>query len=297
MTKGTDPAVLRRKAGAARPNAAPPPDAMTWERAWRLACERSLSHAIGLSCRVRSVNATACPAPEIAGLVEEGDLPLLLEGASGFGAAVLDVQLMAAMIEAQTMGRVLGRPAAPRPVTRTDAALIADPLDRLLGAFEERAAGLGEAATAAGLRYATLASSAEAMALALPDAEHALSEIVMSVGEGERTGRLRILLPVRPPAPEIEKVGPDADWSDTLARSLLASHTVLTAVLARHRMPADRVTRLAPGDLVPLAPQALSQVALTGCTGRVAARGRLGQSGGMKAILLQDLDPLRLGAP
>ncbi|WP_099823365.1 FliM/FliN family flagellar motor switch protein [Oceaniglobus indicus] len=286
----TDPGVLRRMMGE-RPPPTPDVDEMTLERAWRLGIVRGLSRAIDLTCTVTSYRTAPLPAADIVSQIEAGDLAVLLEGTAGFGAAVLDAQVLAAMIESQTMGRVLSRTAAPRPVTRTDAAMAADPLDLVLSEFEARAEGLNGAESAAALRFATLPSGPEALALALPDEPHVLTEIVLRLGDGERTGRMRFILPLpRAPDPEsAEDSGPE--WADGLERSVLASTVTLTAVLARLTMPVDAVARLAPGDLLMLNPKALSQVVMTGCTGQATARGRLGQSGGMKAVLLQDPDP------
>ncbi|WP_157937589.1 FliM/FliN family flagellar motor switch protein [Oceaniglobus roseus] len=281
--------VLQRKAGAARPAA--PKAEMTVERAWRLALTRGLSAAIGLTLRfVGHATCEVAPA-EIPELVEQGDLTLLLEGPWGFGAAVLDVQLMAAITEVQTMGRVLGRAAVPRVPTPTDAALVADPLDRVLKEFEARASGLDGVATATGLRFATLAAGADAMALALRDEPHRLVECRMELDGSGREGRLRILLPPELEVPDALRSEDRRAWSEDLSQHLMKSHADLRAILARLRLPVEEVTALAPGDLLEIDPRALSQVELAGCTGAVMARGRLGQSGGMKAILLETLDP------
>lgn len=81
--------------------------------------------------------------------------------------------------------------------------------------------------------------------------------------------------------------GPDAaEWSRKMERVVLASDLALQARLGRVRMPVDKVLEMRAGDTLPFLPEDLQRVELVAGAGQVVARGRLGQSGGFRAVKL-----------
>ena len=286
MSVGVPQSALRRKLGKGRAPVVAP--AMTLGRAWRLALVHGLSEAAGLVLTMDDIQTGTVDPPDMPGLMQRGDLAILMEGNHGCGVALLDVQLMAALIEAQTMGRVLVRPARPRVPTATDGALVADPLDRVLTLFEAQAEDLEDAETCFGMRYATPLVDGRAVMLALPDDTHRLNEITLSLGDTERKGRLRLILPVKVPV-EDAVPGIDEDWQKGIERNLMGAHAELTAVLTRLHLPIERVSDFQVGDMLTIPSISLSEVALTSCTGTIVAQGRLGQANGQKAMLLDKL--------
>ncbi len=286
MTQGARSSTIRRKVASA---AAPAPiGAMTLERAWRLALVHGLSGAAGLAVTLDSLSGRDVEPIDMGALMDTGDLAILLEGPNGFGVALFDVQMMAGLLEAQTMGRVLARPAQPRTPTPTDGAMIANPLDRVLTLFETHGQGVAGADLCFGLRYATMLTDGRTVMLALPDESHLLSEFIMVLGAGERRGRLRLILPrALPPKADTTDTGPE--WNAQLEQNLMGATATLQAVLTRLQLPIEVITGLAKGDLVPVPATALGRVALSTCTGTVIAQGRLGQKTGMKAILLDGM--------
>ncbi|WP_226782697.1 FliM/FliN family flagellar motor switch protein [Oceaniglobus trochenteri] len=271
---------------------------MTLDRAWRLALVHGLSETAGLDVVMGNHAVRPVDPPAFADLMEDGDLAILLEGVNGFGVALLDVQLMAALIEAQTMGRVLGRPATPRRPTPTDGAMMADPLDRVLALFETHGEGLPGALTCQGMRFATLLTEGRQIMLSLPDEAHILTEITLALGDGKREGRLRLILPEKLPVRDDTQGGPDPDWHRGIESNLMAARAQLSAVLTRLHLPIEQVTEWQVGTLVPLTAKSLTQIALTSCTGTILAQGRLGQVAGGKAVMLDGLThPGESGAP
>jgi len=297
MDVAASKSALRRKLGASRPPVAVP--MMTLARAWRLALVHGLSEAAGLILTMEDLQGRTIEPIDMPQLMERGDLAILLEGHNGFGVALFDVQFTAALIEAQTMGRVLVRPAASRMPTPTDGAMVADPLDRVLGLFETHARTVEGAETCFGMRFATPLGDGRAVMLALPDEPHVLTEFILSFGGTDRRGRLRLILPAKLVTPALNSVG-DPDWQDRIERNLLGAQADLTAVLTRLHLPIERVTNFRVGEMLPISAKALSQVALTTCTGTIVAQGRLGQAGGNKAMLLDrltEIEPPNAQAP
>lgn len=283
MNLGASQSAVRRKLGSARPPAGE--WQMTLARAWRLALVHGFSEAAGLVLTLETHTATSVDPPDMPALMGHGDLAILLEGVNGFGVALLDVQLMAALLESQTMGRALMRPATARVPTPTDGAMVADPLDRALVLFETHGKGVAGADTCFGMRFATPLADGRAVMLALPDAPHVLTDLVLSFGGGDRRGRLRLLLPAALPKPE--GTGADPLWHSGMERNLMGARVQISAVLTRLHLPIAQISIFTVGTLLPVSPTALGQIALVGCTGALVAQGRLGQSHGRKAVMLE----------
>jgi len=113
------------------------------------------------------------------------------EASLNTGLAVLDRELVAAMAEIQTTGRLESRPAALRPMTRTDAALSEPLLARFL-AETALAPGYAPRGKIASLRLARQLISARVLRV---------QEFALELGEGKRQGHLAILVPQAEPEP------------------------------------------------------------------------------------------------
>ena len=120
--------------------------------------------------------------------------------------------------------------------------------------------------------------------MAVDDGEYRVQDLAVTMGEGARTGRLRIVTPFGAP------VAPgDAPVED---RSVLrAVETELHAVLARTRVPYGWLAGLRPGAVLEVPVEALAAVRLEDADGRLVAHARLGQSQGMRALRLLDEPP------
>jgi len=266
---------------------------MTLARAWRLALVHGLSESASLILTMDDLQTSMVEPIDMPRLLGQGDLAILMESNIGFGVALLDVQTMAALIEAQTMGRVLVRAAAPRAPTPTDAAMVADPLDRVLSLFETHGKGVAGAEVCFGMRFATPLADGRAVMLALPDAPHVLHDMTLAFGGTERRGKLRLILPEKPPVPDAAPVG-DPNWQSRIEQNLMGAQAELVVVLTRLHLPIELVTNMKPGDMLPISAKSLSQVSLTTCTGSIVAQGRLGQAGGNKAMLLDRLSEVEM---
>jgi flagellar motor switch protein FliM len=87
-----------------------------------------------------------------------------------------------------------------------------------------------------------------------------------------------------PSAPE----EPDAvPWEAALERQVMAGRVRLTAILHRMHLPLARLGALQVGETLPIPGSALDETAVVGADDRPVAVGRLGQSGGHRAVRLQ----------
>lgn len=300
-----DQGIIRRKlAGAALPAVT----AAGAERAWPLALARMARARLGLAVECGAVRGDRLSLAELLDLPHDRALIALLEGPrGGAGVLVLAPEVLAALIEAQTLGRVLAQPLAPRRPTRTDAALMADLIDAALAALEDALLEEEDLVWTDGFRYAAFLDDPRALALLLEDAAYKVLRCDCELG-GQRRGGILLALPAeghgrrpqRPaPAPAVAEVEADRFTAD-LAAEVLETQVELTAVLGSLRLPLAAALALKPGGLLPLGAAALDAVQLTGQDGRAVATGKLGQQRGVRALRLGDAaaaPPRPLSAP
>jgi flagellar motor switch protein FliM len=285
-------AVLRRMARKAGEAAAEAP-----RRALADALRRAGEEGLGILIEAGAVAEARALPLEIAERLPETPFLALLEGpGGGAGLFALDASALAAVIEVQTTGRVAPAPPPPRRPTRTDAAIVADLVDRVLAELEaELIAGPEAARWASGWRYQMHLPDPRPLPVVLEDVGHRLFEADLVLAGGPRRGRVLLALPavgraaVPPPADAAvaARLIDEADaWSEALEAAVGAAEARLDAVLAVLRLPLAAVTALAPGDRIVLPMAALGSVRLVGPGGAAVATGRLGQAGGCRAVRL-----------
>ncbi|MCC6304556.1 MAG: FliM/FliN family flagellar motor switch protein [Rhodobacteraceae bacterium] len=305
-------AVLRRKAGAVPGTARAAHEA---ERALPVALARAAQDGIGLALAVSRLEARRGTLAELLDLPPPGALLAIVEGpGESLGLVALAPAVLAAVIERQAIGRVTAAAPPARRPTRTDAAMTAPLVDRLLVEF---AAGLGpspDAAWAGGYRYASFLDDPRPLGLLLEDGAYRL--FVAEVGLGspvQKRGEVVLALPAVPraataprrrEAPAAAVAGEEAAdpaaprdrateaaaaaaataWARALETVVLGAPAVLDAVLDRVSLPIAAVLGLRPGALLALPSAAVDRLVLEGPGARRLAEGRLGQARGLRAI-------------
>jgi hypothetical protein len=124
-------ATLKRKlAGEHRESSA---RQMTALRALRLSVARAGEDLFELALGMVGGKQARLLPDDLDGVLSDDDMLMVLDCPGGMtGAASVSLPLVGALIQQQTMGRVLDRPADPRPYTDTDAALAAPLLEGVL---------------------------------------------------------------------------------------------------------------------------------------------------------------------
>ncbi len=255
---------------------------------------------LGLPVAVPEVTAVPVTLADLAEHLEERALLALVEGpGERTGLVALSPVLIATVIEMLTTGRMAPAAPAVRRPTRTDAALCAGIIDRILSETDEGAAEGTEPWTEwpAQFRYASSVEDARLLPLLLEDTRYRLFRCTLSLGaEGERAGGLSFILPeprraaTRPPGADAAEA---ADWQGRLSEALLEFAAGLSAVLARVKRPVSEVMALEPGALLRLPDDAISRVRLEGAGRRFLTEARLGQYRGYLAVRLTHMPDVR----
>lgn len=308
--------VLRRK--LARKRTQPPdegeggarnPRAHPFERALARACA---SIGGGMHASARLSAAREVGQAELLELVEpEGFLTLLAPadaaeaddapGEAEAGLLALDRAAFMALVEILTTGRFSATARPPRRATPTDAALLSDFIDGLLGLRRqesEKQDGAGPEATAPWQRGRFVAD-ARLLSVLLEEGAFELEQldITLSLGREQRSGRLLLGLPV--PAAGAAMAGDDAcaaatgappaqqqAWQRRVEAMVMAVPTELRAVLGRVSLPLEEALQLAPDSRLTLPIGQLEEVRLESGDCRLLALARLGQYRGMRALRL-----------
>lgn len=285
---------LRRKLAVARPAETA---TETGARAWRVAIARAARDCMGLDMAVPVLRDDRRSLGELLDLIPDRALLSVLEGPEqGLGLLALSPEVLAAVIEMQTIGRVTAAAPSPRRPTRTDAAMSVRLVDTALAGLESALATSPDLTWTAGFRYASFLDEARPLGLLLEDVPFRVLSCDVSMADGARNGRILLALPAegrgpRPamPPPLGETPVTAQAWQAALDGAVLGAEVGLDAVIARLRLPLALAMALQPGALIPLREARLDGVALMTPGGETVATGKLGQNRGMRALKLRFL--------
>ncbi|WP_397543292.1 FliM/FliN family flagellar motor switch protein [Roseovarius salis] len=286
MSTQNSSTVIRKKALNAREDFAA--RAMSPSKALRLSLEMACERRLRLPVTVCAVEQRRIPLSELKAQVAPDCLILLLESREAApGVALMDREMVQALVESQTTGHVLSHPAPERPFTDTDAAIGAPLLDALMEGYDDRMSEAGDAHGRPGLRFADRIADVRALMILLQETDYQLFAITCDIGPGARTGEFTVILPetsLAPPAPP-DRPDPRRGRFD-LSELAMTAPATLEAVLDRVTLPLSRVMQLAPGMTLPIDADAIARTELVAARGHVAAVTRLGQMNGFRAVRL-----------
>ena len=289
-------AILDSHRGNARPHPAAAEGAV---RAWPLALARAAHDRIGLALAVTTMHDARHSLAELLDQVEDRALLVVLEGpAEGLGLLALSPEVLSALVEMQTIGRLGAQAPAIRKPTRTDVAMALVWIEAALSDFETGLRDDPDLVWAGGFRYASFLDDPRPLGLLLEDQAYRVLRADLDLAEGARAGRVLLALPAvgrgeRPAtAPAAETVArDDIAWERDLAAAVLGAGVALDATLARLTLPLGQLVGLRVDDVIPLGTAALERVSLgtRGSEDASVAEGRLGQHRGMRALRLSSL--------
>lgn len=229
---------------------------------------------------------------ELGELLPEGALVSVIEGpGDSLGVVAICPELLAAITEMQTAGRVSSRPAPPRRPTRTDGSICSDVINAILAELGADPSLLPGKTRICGYRYASHLDDLRALDLLLEEGGFHLLSVGLRAGDaGQRNGQLVIAWPADPAQPG--ESGKGAEPSDDRTQAISLADAVLNApielmgILCRRRMSLRELAGLAPGDVVALPPDVLGAATLETAVGQVLFRGKLGEMAGRHALRL-----------
>ena len=203
------------------------------------------------------------------------------------GLVALHRDIVAGLIDMQTLGRVTRIPADRRAYTPTDAAMTAPLIDAALPRFASMLSAQPDMAHLREFRFGAQVEDVQSASLALEAEMYHLSEFEVSLAQDTRSGRVVFLFPE--PSRQIEPGDQSAPGKHEAVLKLAPVR--MQAVLARIHLPLDKAQALRPGDVLTLSPRATASAALVLAGGHVVARGKLGQMNGFRAIRIGSEDP------
>lgn len=290
MNDQTDQTVLKRMAEAGRPRLRFA--AMSPTKALRVGLAKAAQDRMRLALIVDKVSEDRLSLAELLDALEDRALLAVLNGpAEGLGLVALSPQVMAALVEMQTMGRVTQGEVPPRRPTRTDATMAVDFIDQVMIELETALAEELDVIWAAGFRYSSFLNDPRPLGLLLEDAAYRVFRLDLDLSLGAKRGTMLLALPAagRGMPPErrgAAPVDPGAVWAQQMEQTVLATSVQLEAVLHRLSIPLSAVMRLQVGDLLPLPSASVEKLRLEGSGGRKLVVGRLGQARGFRAVKL-----------
>lgn len=283
--------VLQRKAQAGKQEHQA--RAMTVPKALRVSIAKIADKVFDMALAVIGNAQERCEGDTIAETLDDNALLILLDGPGRSpGGVMIGPELVAAMIQQQTTGKVSTTAPAPRPLTSTDAALCAPLIDQLF----QRAHGLlendADRDVLALYKFGARVENARLFGLALDATEYNVIKLTIDIAGGAFQSGLTLLLPVvdkRVEPVSSEHADPDEAAAPlTLEKTMSGIKADLTAILGRVRLPLSRLEKLSVGDEFPLRPDAFEAVEIMTLDGRVISRGAMGQVDGQRAVQLEN---------
>ena len=262
--------------------------AMSPAKALRVSLAKTADEAMDLALVVTTLEQTVVSTEELLSKFDGQGLLILMDGAGGArGVAMLDCQVVSAVIEQQISGQVRAQEAELRSYTRTDAAMVAPLLDATLEGFDAQLLAHHEAYQPGNFRFGDKMDDTRALSLALEGGgRFDLFRLTLDLAEGAKTGAISIALPKRVVAnPTGVKPGEErALPTGNLEKLALGASVTLSAVLARLNHPLRDICALKPGMVLPLPAECLGQSELVAPPRHVVAEVVLGQVNGMRAV-------------
>lgn len=264
--------------------------AMTVPKSLRVGLAKVADEAFDLALAVIGVTHETCTLDEALEPVTDDMLMLTMDGRQGLvGGAVISHELVSAMVQQQTTGRVTSVEEMDRAMTATDAALCAPLLDRLF----ERAHGFLETPEDRDVlplfRFGARAENKRLFALALEEPEYTVLRLTVDIAGGVGQAKMTLVLPLpsAKPLPSIFEEQEDGQGAEvTLEPAVMSLKAEMSAVLCRINMPLVDVSAIQLGQELPVSTDVFDAVQLVSIEGDIVATGAMGQVEGQRALML-----------
>lgn len=262
------------------------------ERCWRLAMSRAARDAMTLRLDVAGLQSRAMSLAELLDLPPARALIAVLDGPKdGIGLLILSPDVLAGMVEVQTMGRVTAQVPLPRKPSRTDAAMVAGFVDQALEDLEMALMAEADLVWTEGFRYASFMDDPRPLGLMLEDVTYRVLVADVRLEDGAKSGEIILALPAmgrgRQPAGVVQTDTLAGDeFVQALGAQVAQAEAVLDVVVGRVSLTLQALMALGVEDVLPLNRAGLDRVSIEGANGARVADGRLGQSRGQRAVML-----------
>ncbi len=297
MAKSSELSILRRKTGATAPAGSVVSDGtMSPERVLRLALEKAADQAVGLAISVTGVTVAVVGLDDLIDALDPDDMLVGVDGPVGpAGLIAADAQTVMAIVERQTMGRLVAMVPSARRLTGTDLALTQPVLAAFLGGLPAAATGGDLAGWADGYGIAARVLAPRAAGMMLADGTFRLVRFGIDFAVAGRVGTLTLALPSQRgiKVPTVADTGPGS-WAQQLRKAVMAAPAELVAVLHRLRLPLRAIEEFSVGQVIPLDGTTVGSVRLEGSDGATLVQARLGQAAGLRAVRIEGAAALQM---
>ena len=259
---------------------------MSPAKAFRLSLAKAADVLFDLDVTIATIEQIKLKHGDIQKEMGDDGLLILLDGYGGSRAVLkFDMQLLSALIEVQTTGKVSPADIPARVMTRTDAAMVAPLVNALMSGFDMQMSAEFDDFRETGFGFGDMAEDARALSLVLVDPEFELFRISVDVANGTKSGCLTVMAPV-PPKNDFglshEKTG--TQNVSGLEQNTMNAPIVLSAAMARVSMPLKEIWAFQPGHKMALPIDSMNETLLLGAKGHVVSEVRLGQLNGWRAV-------------
>jgi flagellar motor switch protein FliM len=288
MTDSTHISILQRMTGQNEQATGNSP--VTSSRAVRLALTKAANDTVGLVLTVGGVADQIMPLDDMLDSLDDGLLLIGLTRADQLvGLAALDMELRAAVVEMQTMGRLSAQKPESRAPTGTDKIMCDPLLGAFLSALPQALAGTTFGGWVDDIQLQDQIDSKRWAGLNLRDCPYRVVRMTTDLGVAEREADIVIALPVITVAQEPDATPPACiNWSSAFQASISAAPASLNARLHSFKLPISAAQSLSVGQVVPLPGCTVNSVRLLAPDGKTVALAKLGQVGGMRALRIED---------
>lgn len=288
MSETQATSILRRKAADGRTEHQA--RAMTPNKALRLGLALAAEKGMDLALDVTDVRHVKLPHRAVEVTLDNESLLILLEGQNGEpGALAMDMQVMAGLVEFQTLGQVVPKPVTDRVPTKVDAALVTPFLEDALMRYVRMLAEEGEAPYwLQHYKFGAMMQDTRTLSLAMTAQDYQMFVLDVKLERGKKTGTMALLFPdVQVLVNEPEE---DAETdAEKFQNGVKEASTVLNAVVGKISLPIAQIQALQAGDTLPLSEEAMQNATLEALTGEEIAEVRIGQLNGMRAVCVPGL--------
>lgn len=195
---------------------------------------------------------------------------------------VFDAVLLDALIEVQTVGRVLDLERVDRPVTNVDCKMAEPFMKDLLERLSTFMSGKPATASLVDLSFSHVERDPVRLALDLEAQFYELLSVSIDLGPGVKTGIIQLIVPNRDgPVSQQPSEGPVNPRAAALLNDMQVG---LDAFLPALRIPLTHLRGLSVGDSVPMARSALARTSLCNKEGGELLVVQLGQMDGYRAV-------------
>ncbi|WP_170782798.1 flagellar motor switch protein FliM [Ruegeria lacuscaerulensis] len=260
-------------------------------RAFRLGFARAAGDRLNLPLSVIGAKQSE-RSPDVLGDFAGDDWLLLrFSDPDGVAAAVcMDIGVVSAILQVQTIGEVMPDPPAGRSFTDTDAAMVAPMVEEALRRADALADPTGGQPGLTGYEFKARLADMRSLSLAMVEDAYLTFDLTVELSGGLRQGHIALLLPER--AGTDAEIVPEDPSGPSLEQATGVVRAELNTVICRMNLPLAALSGLSAGDVLPLTGSRLDRAEVLTIDRTRAAVGRLGQCGGMRAVRLNEYAPL-----